>query len=323
MNNFFDYRPESINRLIGILMSTFSIIRKWISWGIRAIAILLLIGTGALWWNQRKLLYLPHFPPGSNKHVSNPKETLGLDYQLVQLKSIDGTILYCFWIPFPSQQSTNPLPSVIYFHGNAGNIGHRMELVKQLVGTFPCNVFLLSYRGYGLSKGIPSEGGIKMDAQAAFCHVKDELAPPNSSIILYGQSLGGAVAAYLANEFGSQIDMVILENTFRSIPKLIPHINPLLTPFIWLCSEYWNTEEELKDMLRKYREKHPFILFLSGLEDEIVPSNEMRELYELVYKRSGGCQLKLFKYGDHNSTWINSDYMETIKHVFREKVALK
>lgn len=110
------------------------------------------------------------------------------------------------------------------FHGNAGNIGYRLPIAKVLVNELRCNVLMLQYRGYGLSSGNPSEKGINIDAQAALDYIRDRRELRGTRLVLYGQSLGGAVCVNLAakNKRRGDIAGVILENTFTSMRKMIP-----------------------------------------------------------------------------------------------------
>lgn len=110
------------------------------------------------------------------------------------------------------------------FHGNAGNIGHRVPVAKMLEEYGGCSVFMLEYRGYGLSTGTPSEQGLMIDAQTALDYIRQQDETKGGKIIIYGQSLGGAVAIPLVakNQEAGDVVGLILENTFTSMRKLIP-----------------------------------------------------------------------------------------------------
>lgn len=110
------------------------------------------------------------------------------------------------------------------FHGNAGNIGHRVPIAKILEENLGCNVLMLEYRGYGLSTGEPNEAGINIDAQAALDYLRHQKETEGGKIIVYGQSLGGAVAIQLVakNQEVGDILALVLENTFTSIKDMIP-----------------------------------------------------------------------------------------------------
>jgi len=110
------------------------------------------------------------------------------------------------------------------FHGNAGNISHRVPIAKVLEENLGCNVLMLEYRGYGLSTGTPDEKGLMIDAQTGLDWIRTQNRTKNTKIVIYGQSLGGAVGISLVvrNQEASDIRGLILENTFTSLVKLIP-----------------------------------------------------------------------------------------------------
>ena len=107
----------------------------------------------------------------------------------------DGERLSAFWIPHHAAEMT-----FLYFHGNAGNASQRLALARQL-NALKANVLLVDYRGYGLSSGEPSEEGVYTDAQAALALLIGDLGIDQSSIFVYGRSLGSAVALDLATHF--------------------------------------------------------------------------------------------------------------------------
>ena len=110
------------------------------------------------------------------------------------------------------------------FHGNAGNIGHRIPIAKVLEENIGCNVLMLEYRGYGLSTGDPNEAGINIDAQTALDYIRQQKETQGGQIIVFGQSLGGAVGIQLVakNQEAGDVVGLVLENTFTSIRDMIP-----------------------------------------------------------------------------------------------------
>ena len=110
------------------------------------------------------------------------------------------------------------------FHGNAGNIGYRLPIAKILADELRCNVLMLQYRGYGLSSGTPNEKGLMIDAQTGLDYIRQRHELRGTRIVLYSQSLGGAVAIALAarNQKQGDIAGIVLENTFTSMRKMIP-----------------------------------------------------------------------------------------------------
>ena len=112
---------------------------------------------GALYHYQDALLYFPEQPETSRVFVQNPS-VLGLPYENLYLKSQDGTRINVVFIKQPPLMQACA-PTVLFCHGNAGNVGHRLVNAKALHSQLGCNVLLLEYRGYGKSEGSPSEYG--------------------------------------------------------------------------------------------------------------------------------------------------------------------
>ena len=103
-----------------------------------------------------------------------------------------------FFVKQETEALTASSPTVLYFHGNAGNIGHRLMNVKGFVQMLGCNVCLLEYRGYGHSDGSPSEDGLYMDAQAALDYLVGRPDVDQRKIIVFGRSLGKCIITYNA-----------------------------------------------------------------------------------------------------------------------------
>lgn len=110
------------------------------------------------------------------------------------------------------------------FHGNAGNIGHRIPIAQVLEVSLGCTVLMLEYRGYGTSTGTPDEKGLAIDAQTGLDFIRSCEELKGHRIVIYGQSLGGAVATQLVvnNQEQGDIKALLLENTFTSIRDIIP-----------------------------------------------------------------------------------------------------
>lgn len=187
------------------------------------------------------------------------------DYEELLIPTPDGEKLSAFFIRAPIQRA---IPTtVLMFHGNAGNIGHRVPIANMLVDLIGCSVFMLEYRGYGLSTGTPDEKGLMIDAQTALDYLAQRHETKNNQIVVYGQSLGGAVSVALVakNQKDSKIGGLILENTFLSMRKLIPSVIPPARYVSYLCHQLWPSESIIPSITEVP------VLFLSGLRDEIVP----------------------------------------------------
>ncbi|KAK7052478.1 protein bem46 [Favolaschia claudopus] len=303
-------------------------------------ATLTTVGAGLLYYGQNYLIYPSAFPPGSRTDVPIPS-TYGLPYDDLELKTSDGITLRCYMLPQTRELSKShpsatqvvgeedvtedefiaARPTVIMFHGNGGNHGHRIPLAKVFYMRMRCNVLMVSYRGYGLSDGSPSEKGLQIDAQTALDYITSHPLLSQTRIILYGQSIGGAVSIDLASRNPSKITALILENTFTSLPSLVPHALPILGPFSFLCHQKWDSASKIPLIPATTP-----ILLLSGVADELVPKEHMRALWEAVARRGetktpGGVEFSKglerakymeFELGGHNDTCVQPGYWTAV-----------
>ena len=211
------------------------------------------------------MIYPSHIPADARTNVPRPSSYGLHDYEELLIPTPDGEKLSAFFIRAPIQQA---IPTtVLMFHGNAGNIGHRVPIAQMLVDLIGCSVFMLEYRGYGLSTGTPDEKGLLIDAQTALDYLANRHETKNNQVVVYGQSLGGAVSINLVakNQKASKISGLILENTFLSMRKLIPSVIPPAKYVSYLCHQLWPSESIIPSITEVP------VLFLSGLRDEIVP----------------------------------------------------
>lgn len=215
---------------------------------------------------QERLLFLPDVP--SRTLETHPAEH-SMPFEEVRLVAEDGERLHGWWIPAPEVPERPPPKTVLLFHGNAGNISHRIDTLK-IWHQMGWNAFIFDYRGYGLSTGRPSEAGTHRDARAAWRYLTDERGVPPGKIVLFGRSLGGAVAARLATEVEPMA--LILESTFTSVPDLGADIYRWL-PVRLLSRINYPTV----DALRQVRAP---VLVIHSPTDEIIPVRHGRALYE-------------------------------------------
>ena len=178
--------------------------------------------TCALTNNRSELIYPRSFPPDARTNVPRPSEFGLSDYEELFIPTPDGESLSAFFIRANKHHARNV--TILMFHGNAGNIGYRLPIAKVLSQDLRCNVLMLQYRGYGLSSGNPNEKGLMIDAQTGLEYIRQRSELRGTKIVLYGQSLGGAVSIGLAarNYKKGDISGLLLENTFTSMRKLIP-----------------------------------------------------------------------------------------------------
>eukprot|EP00172_Hildenbrandia_rubra_P001328 Plantae.Rhodophyta-Hildenbrandia_rubra.ctg18693.p1 GENE.Plantae.Rhodophyta-Hildenbrandia_rubra.ctg18693~~Plantae.Rhodophyta-Hildenbrandia_rubra.ctg18693.p1 ORF type:complete len:288 (+),score=34.23 Plantae.Rhodophyta-Hildenbrandia_rubra.ctg18693:475-1338(+) len=265
---------------------------------------------GALYLFQEMLVYHPSIPTREYEEKPNG---YAMHYEDVSIITEDNVRLHAWLITRPQDSLSSP--TFLYFHGNAGNIGHRLSDSRQW-HNLGYNLLMVSYRGYGQSEGSPSERGLKLDAKAAL-----EYAAGRSDVVdtgslwVFGRSIGGAVALSLAvdSRVGSLVKGVVIENTFTSIDDLIDVLLPPLRLFKCLNRNRWNS-------LRIINKVKIPILFLSGLRDELVPPSHMRRLHEAA-SASTVKHMKTFADGTHNDTWYRGGlaYYGAIKN-FVDKV---
>ncbi|KAJ1878814.1 bem46 protein, variant, partial [Coemansia sp. RSA 486] len=196
-----------------------------------------LFGLSAVWMFQRDMVYPAAFPAQSRERVSLPSQYGMPHFDDIRLETPDKVIIRGYLIKRPTDEETKRAPTLVYFHANAGNMGHRLPIAKLFYEMLGCNVFMLSYRGYGLSEGQPSEAGIKTDALTALEFIRSHPLTANTKLVAFGQSIGGAVAIDIVAANEPEFVGLILENTFLSIAKLIPNVLPVLKYLTFLASE--------------------------------------------------------------------------------------
>jgi len=172
------------------------------------------------------LIYPRNIPADARTNFLLPPSFPGLeltDWEELTIPTPDGEKLNALLIRPSNRTRARPV-TVITFHGNAGNIGHRIPIAGLLQDHYGANVLMLEYRGYGASTGIPNEKGLNIDAQTGLDYVRQRLDLKDTKVVIYGQSLGGAVSLSLVarNQAAGDIKALVLENTFLSIKALIP-----------------------------------------------------------------------------------------------------
>ncbi len=229
---------------------------------------------------QDRLIFFPE-----KRFLVLPKE-VGLEYEDVSFTAGDGTLLHGWLVPSRDSKAV-----ILYCHGNGGNISHRighLQVFHQLGFT----TFIFDFRGYGRSRGSPSEHGIHLDAVAAWEHLTGERRIPPRKIVVYGESLGGAVAAQVASE--ESPGALVLHSAFTSLPDMAAKVYPFL-PARWLARYEFDTLGHVT------RVKCP-VLIIHSKEDEIVPHSHGLKLFAAASNRGHFLELQ----GDHNTGFITS-----------------
>jgi pimeloyl-ACP methyl ester carboxylesterase len=159
----------------------------------------------------------------------NPREK-GMQYEDVYITTRDKVKIHAWLVK--AGAAYNLSRTIIFFHGNAGNIGARNPNIEQMVKRLYSNVLMVDYRGYGNSEGTPTEDGLRLDAEASLEYLLNRDDIDKERIYVFGRSLGGAVGAELAaGKYGSSLKGLILENTFTSISELVDKLMPMVAIF--------------------------------------------------------------------------------------------
>lgn len=242
-----------------------------------AYAVLLLL----LFFAQSRLIYFPE-----SDLIATP-EQVGLTYESVEITTTDNETLHGWFVPAPAANADKG--TVLFFHGNAGNISHRINYLAMLA-ELGYATFIFDYRGYGRSSGSPSESGTYLDAQAAWRYLTETKGIPSGRVVLFGESLGGAVAAWLAAR--EKPGALVLASTFTSVPDVAAKIYPFL-PVRLLSRFEYNTLQYLRSVTCPVFVAH-------SPQDEIVPFAHGRALFQVAPEPKQFLELQ----GGHNDGFI-------------------
>ncbi len=238
------------------------------------------IFTGLLFVFQSHYIYYP-----ARSLIADPSN-IGLTFEEVSLETADGVELFGWFIPGEGNRGV-----ILFCHGNAGNISHRLESI-QLFHRLGLGVFIFDYRGYGLSDGKPTEHGTYQDAEAAWWYLTKQRRVNPGEIIIFGRSIGGAVASWLAQKHPS--GALILESTFTSLPNIAASLYPYLPVRLLLRFEY-NTSEHLSRIYCP-------VLIVHSPDDEIMPFRQGQLLFDMANEPKSFLEIS----GTHNEGFITS-----------------
>jgi len=212
----------------------------------------------------------------------------GMPYEDVSLKSSDDVGLHGWYIPAARAERV-----VLFVHGNAGNISHRGESIA-IFRRLGLDVFIFDYRGYGRSEGEPSEAGLYRDAAAAWRYLVETRGVSPGNIVIFGRSLGGAVAAQLASRVQPQPGGLILESTLSSARDFAKVAFPLLSHVLVVRYHF--------DSVARLAQVHCPVLVLHSPTDEIMPYHLGEKLYQSAHEPKRFVALR----GDHNNGFLQS-----------------
>lgn len=250
-----------------------------------------------LFLRQDGLVYYPDLP--GREYEATPRD-YKLPYEDVALTTSDGVSLAGWFVP-----AEHPRGTLLYAHGNAGNISHRLDSIR-LFHDLGLSVLIFDYRGYGRSSGKPDEAGTYRDAEAAWLHLTAQRGFKPEHIVVFGESLGASVAAHLATQH--RPGALILASAFTSVPDLATDLYPLL-PVRWITRYRYDTRRYLQDV-------HAPVLIAHSREDEIIPFGHGRSLYENAHEPKRFLELR----GGHNDLFLmNSEALARATGSFIEQ----
>lgn len=232
---------------------------------------------------QPRLLFMPNF---QGRELTATPAQAGLSYRDVTLSTEDGESLHGWWLPHDQPRAT-----LLFFHGNAGNISHRLDSLK-IFHELGLQVFIIEYRGYGQSSGKPSEPGLYRDARAAWDWLVGQQGVAGEDIVLFGRSLGGAVAAELATEVDAA--GLIVESAFTSVPNIAAEL-------YWWLPVRWLSRLQFDAAAHVRRSQLP-VLVVHSRDDEIIPFAHGQRLHEIAGERGTLLEIR----GGHNTGFIES-----------------
>ena len=237
---------------------------------------------------ERSLIFFPtRYPDGMwDTEVAARGSGCEIDDQF--FSAGDGTRLHGWWCRPLDGNPDDPV--LLFFHGNAGNLSHRADLLIELATRTLASVFVVGYRGYGRSEGRPKEAGLYLDARAAWKHLTVKSGIDADRIVIFGKSLGGGVAVDLAMEVPAA--GLIVESSFTSIPDMAGAHYPFVPKFLIRTQMNSLAKIPLVSMPK---------LFVHSREDRVVPFRLGRKLFEAA------AEPKRFHEvvgAGHNETWL-------------------
>ncbi|TYQ26794.1 lysophospholipase [Pseudanabaena sp. UWO311] len=283
------------------LQSVLQILQKFLL-PVGRILVLAYIGLAiALYLGQSNLVYMP-----SQELIDTPA-TIGLKFDDVQLTTKDNVNLDSWFVPAKDNDQIGK-GVILFCHGNGGNIGNRVSYLP-IFKDLGLATFLFDYRGYGKSEGKPSEEGTYNDVETAWQYLTQEKQIPPQKIIIYGESLGGAIASYLAQKISQQDGKnsaggLILASTFTSISDRAAELYPFL-PIRFLSRFSYNSIDRLPSI------KIP-VLIIHSSDDEIIPFHHGDRNFQAANQPKKLVKLR----GDHNGGFLDS--LETYRKGLKE-----
>lgn len=246
--------------------------------------------------SQSRMLYLPAVP---GRSLDVTPAGIGVQFEDVYFETADGVNLHGWFLPGRTSRV------LLFFHGNAGNISHRLPSIRQFLD-LGLSVFIIDYRGYGQSGGKTTEAGTYEDANAAWRYLTETRGLAAGDIVIFGRSLGGSVAAHLAASVSPA--GLIVESAFTSVPDIAQELYPWL-PARWLSRLRYTTIQHIRNA------RCP-VLVVHSRDDEIIPFHHGEAIHAAAPEPRSLLALR----GSHNDAFIRDErrYVEGLRRFLAE-----
>ena len=265
--------------------------------------VLLYLALGVtLYLFQGSMVFLAKLP---GRTLDASPGDIGLGYEDTYIDTGDGERLHGWYV-----RGEQPRGVLLFFHGNAGNISHRLESIA-IFNQLGLDVLIIDYRGYGQSTGHPSEQGTYRDARAAWDYLVEVRQKKPAEVVVFGRSLGGAVGAWLAAglQAHEQPAAVIIESTFSSGADMARRLYPVYPARLLTRLKYPVVEFAAQLQCP--------VLVVHSRDDEIIPFSMGEAIYAAAPQPKEFIALR----GDHNAGfWISRDAYATGLAAFLSRI---
>lgn len=238
-----------------------------------------LVFLGYIYLFQHRLVYVPF------SDLDSDPARIGLSYREIFM-DVPGGKIHAWFVPAEDERGV-----VLFCHGNAGNISHRLQTIEML-HSLDMSIMIFDYQGYGKSSGKPGEKKTYLDARAAWDYLVEHKKIEPEKIFVFGRSLGGAIAADLATQTCPA--GVILESTFTGVKDLGSELFSFLPVRILSRFEY--------DTLNKLKKISSPVMIIHSPDDEIIPYSHGKKLYKDAQEPKYFTEI----HGGHNTGYLDS-----------------
>jgi len=249
-----------------------------------------------LYFYQGRMVFLAHLP---GRSLTATPEEIGLAYESVSIPTSDDELIHGWYVPQRSQsplqeKGSDPFSGVLlFFHGNAGNISHRLDSIR-MFHRLGLDVFIVDYRGYGESSGKPTEAGLYADGDAAWAYLVNERGIDPGKIVVFGRSLGAVMATRVASR-NAPVGLII-ESGLTSGVDMAKRLYPFLPARLLTRLEF--------PLVEFAREVRCPVLVIHSRDDEIIPFDMGEEIFQVL---PGDDKTFLEIWGGHNTGFILSE----------------